>query len=66
MPSAKTTKKKAPNKSKPKTTGTELSEEQLEHVAGGAVDYFLKLDGIQGESQEQKHSADDLTYNLKP
>lgn len=33
----------------------ELSEEDLKKVAGGATkDYFLKLDGIEGESQDEK------------
>jgi bacteriocin-like protein len=34
-------------------TGHELSHEQLEQVTGGAVDYFLALGGIQGESQDE-------------
>lgn len=29
----------------------ELSEDQLEHVAGGAVDYFLKIDTIETDKQ---------------
>jgi hypothetical protein len=46
-------KKKDPSKSKAKPApGKELTQEQLEHVAGGAaVDYFLKLDGVPGETQ---------------
>jgi hypothetical protein len=37
----------------PKPT-EELSAEDLEQVAGGAVDYFLNLDGIKGESNDGK------------
>ena len=34
----------------------QLNEEDLGKVAGGAVDYFLQLNGIQGESQDPKPS----------
>ena len=33
----------------------ELSEQDLQQVTGGAVDVFLQLDGIKGESQDDKH-----------
>ena len=39
-------------KEEPKQTN-ELSEENLEKVTGGAVEIFLQLDGIKGESQEK-------------
>jgi bacteriocin-like protein len=33
----------------------ELSNTELEQVTGGATDYFLKIEGIEGESQDDKH-----------
>jgi bacteriocin-like protein len=33
----------------------ELSNTELEQVTGGATDYFLKIEGIEGESQDAKH-----------
>jgi hypothetical protein len=33
-----------------KPTDSELSAEDLDQAAGGAVDMFLTLDGIKGES----------------
>ena len=36
----------------------ELSEEDLKKVNGGAVDILLKLDGIDGESQDDKHKGE--------
>jgi hypothetical protein len=52
-------KKKDTSKTKGKpATDKELSEEQLEHVAGGAVDYFLKIDGVSGESQDTVPTTD--------
>jgi hypothetical protein len=33
----------------------ELSLEDLNKVAGGAVNQFLKIDGIPGESTDDKH-----------
>lgn len=39
-----------------KPTAKELSPEELHKVAAGAsVDYFLKIDGIDGESMDEKH-----------
>lgn len=38
--------------------GGELSDAQLEAVGGGALDTFLKLDGIDGESQEVSRYED--------
>jgi hypothetical protein len=35
----------------------ELSEGELDKVSGGAVDTFLKLDGIKGESQDDSHKS---------
>ncbi len=32
--------------------GEEMSAEDLKQVSGGAVDYFLNLSGIKGESQD--------------
>jgi hypothetical protein len=55
--------KKEP-KAKPKSKGktkdeasasTELSEDQLERVSGGASDIFAKLGDIKGESIDDKH-----------
>ena len=37
----------------------ELSPEELHKVAAGAnVDYFLKIDGVDGESSDNKHKAE--------
>ena len=33
----------------------ELTEKELGSVTGGAVDIYLNLDGIKGESQDDKH-----------
>jgi hypothetical protein len=34
----------------------ELTDKELDHAAGGAqADRFLKLDGIDGESKDDKH-----------
>jgi hypothetical protein len=33
----------------------ELNEKDLGSVTGGAVDIFLNLEGIKGESQDDKH-----------
>ena len=42
----------------------ELSDEQLDAVAGGAqVDYFLKLDGIKGEVVGHKEQIDVLSFS---
>ena len=41
--------KKAPSKTaNPKARSGELSEDQLEHVAGGAVDAFMQFDDVTG------------------
>ena len=53
--------KKDPKKNKPKakvepkSSTEELTEEQLERVAGGASDIFAKLGDIKGESIDDKH-----------
>lgn len=42
-------------KSAPKKESKELTDDQLDRVSGGAgSDFFLKLDGIKGESMSQK------------
>jgi hypothetical protein len=56
---AKKDKDKLKTKSKAKAPATkELSEEQLERVAGGAVDAFLK---IEGESYKEIGTAITIT-----
>ena len=35
--------------------GEELSDDELESVAGGATDVFVKLGGIRGETQNAGH-----------
>jgi flagellar hook-length control protein FliK len=55
MPKKKPKKANAKDKPKRKASGKELSEEQLERVAGGAVDTFAKLGDIKGESLDSKH-----------
>jgi hypothetical protein len=40
--------------SSPKTS-PQLSERELDKVTGGAAAMFLKLDGIKGESLDNKH-----------
>ena len=55
--------KKEPKKGKPKakaeaqktSSSSELSEDQLERVAGGASDIFAKIGDIKGESQDLKY-----------
>jgi flagellar hook-length control protein FliK len=58
MPKKKTKKANAKDKPKRKASGKELSEEQLERVAGGAVDTFAKLGDIKGESLDSKHKEE--------
>jgi hypothetical protein len=42
-----------------KPAGKELSAEDLQKVAGGAaVDYFLKIDGVDGESSDDRHKKE--------
>jgi hypothetical protein len=36
---------------------SELIRIEMEQTQGGAVDMFLKLDGIKGESGDHKHAA---------
>lgn len=37
----------------------DLSPEELKKVAGGApVDYFLKIDGVDGESTDDRHRGE--------
>jgi len=38
-----------------KATTVQLNEQDLAQVSGGAVDAFLNLDGIKGESVDDKH-----------
>jgi hypothetical protein len=38
-----------------RSTTPELAEKDLDKVSGGAGDFFLKLDGIKGESQDDNH-----------
>lgn len=38
--------------------GEELSDEELESVAGGAVDTFAKIGDIKGESMDTKHKGE--------
>jgi type VI protein secretion system component Hcp len=38
-----------------KPAAKELSPEELHKVTGGAYDAFLKIDGIPGESTDDKH-----------
>jgi type III secretory pathway component EscU len=44
------------NKTK-KRGDVKLSEQDLAQVSGGAVDSFLNLDGIKGESTDDKHKG---------
>ena len=39
-------------------TGEELSDEELESVAGGAVDTFAKIGDIKGESMDKGHKGE--------
>jgi bacteriocin-like protein len=34
---------------------TELTQDELDKVSGGKPNQFLKIDGIKGESQDDKH-----------
>ena len=36
----------------------ELTEKDLGSVTGGAVDIYLELDGIKGESADDKHKGE--------
>jgi bacteriocin-like protein len=45
---------KKPSEEQKKTSG-ELSEQDLKQVTGGAIDSFLNIDGIKGESTDDKH-----------
>ena len=38
-----------------KKTSDELSNKDLEQVTGGAVDAFLNIEGIKGESTDDTH-----------
>jgi flagellar hook-length control protein FliK len=55
MPKKKSKKANPKGKPKRKASGRELSEEQLERVAGGAGDVFAKIGDIKGESLDSKH-----------
>jgi hypothetical protein len=50
--------------SSPKTS-PELKETELDKVSGGAGDYLLTLDGIKGESQDDKHKDTILISSFK-
>ena len=56
------TKKQLTKQPEPKTTAdhnpAELSDGELESVTGGASDYLLKIDGIKGESVDDKHTGE--------
>jgi hypothetical protein len=39
-------------------TGEELSDEELESVAGGAADIFAKIGDIKGESMDTAHKGE--------
>ena len=60
------------NEKKPQTENAkpaeELSEKELENVSGGAVDMFLKIDGIKGEITDYKYKdalqIDSLSLNF--
>jgi predicted ribosomally synthesized peptide with nif11-like leader len=41
----------------------ELSDKELDSVAGGAIDTFLKLDGIDGEASFQHKHIDILSWS---
>jgi bacteriocin-like protein len=43
---------------KPPATGKELSDDELESVAGGAVDVFAKIGDIKGESMDTAHKGE--------
>ena len=45
-------------KKNPGEETAELSEKDLGSVTGGAVDMFLTLDGIKGESADDKHKGE--------
>jgi hypothetical protein len=38
-----------------KQQAPELSNEELDKTVGGAIDSYLQIDGIKGESQDDKH-----------
>jgi hypothetical protein len=40
---------------------SELIRIEMEQTQGGAVDYFLKLDGIKGETTNDKHTRSQAT-----
>jgi hypothetical protein len=65
--------KKEPKKAKPKTKepskpspSKELSDDQLEQVAGGAYDAFLKISGIQGETQYKEQKVFEAFTPINP
>jgi type VI protein secretion system component Hcp len=35
-----------------------ISKEELKRIKGGAFDAFLKIDGISGECQDDKHKSE--------
>lgn len=57
---------KAKGKTEAKPKSTELSDEQLERVAGGASDIFAKLGDIKGESIDDKHKGEIEVLAINP
>ena len=59
MPKVESGKAATPNKLAKvgKTTGVELSESQLDKVAGAGTDVFVKLGDVKGESSDDKHRS---------
>ena len=58
-------------RSKIKGGEIELTEQELGQTAGGAaVDYFLKIDGVDGESTDDKHKGEiqleSFSFGSKP
>jgi bacteriocin-like protein len=42
----------------PKKESHELKEDELKQVTGGAVEIFLKIDGVEGESLDTVHKKE--------
>jgi type VI protein secretion system component Hcp len=51
--------------SKIKSGEIELTEDELGHASGGATDQFLTLDGIKGESADDKHKGEIDIMSIK-
>jgi hypothetical protein len=50
----------------PQGSGEELNPTEQEKVSGGAFDSFLKIDGIPGESTDDKHKDWIEVISYKP